>query len=73
MPTVELALEICTFGGAAIMEVADYGLDVGCRADCVLVEGDTLAEAVVTHAPRNLVLKGGHATARDGACVIEAP
>ncbi len=70
---VELALEICTAGGAAIMEVDGYGLEPGCRADCVLVEGETLAEAVVTHAPRNLVLKGGQVTARDGACVIEAP
>ncbi|KAA2311777.1 amidohydrolase family protein [Puniceibacterium sp. HSS470] len=70
---VELALDICTYGGAAIMEAADYGLDLGCHADCVLVEGETLAEAVATHAPRKLVLKGGTVTARDGACVIEAP
>ncbi|RJE80021.1 amidohydrolase family protein [Paracoccus sp. JM45] len=68
-----LALDICTRGGAAILEVADYGLDIGCRADCVLVEGETLAEAIVTHAPRKLVLKAGKVTARDGSCVIEAP
>ena len=70
---VELALEICTAGGAAIMEIEGYGLDVGCRADCVLVEGETLAEAVVMHAPRKLVFKSGEITARDGICVIEAP
>jgi cytosine/adenosine deaminase-related metal-dependent hydrolase len=70
---VELALDICTHGGAAIMAIEGYGLDVGCRADCVLVEGETLAEAVVLHAPRKLVLKAGEITARDGTCVIEAP
>ena len=70
---VELALDICTYGGAAIMETEGYGLDIGCHADCVLVEGETLAEAVATHAPRKLVLKGGQVTARDGTCVIEAP
>ena len=70
---VELALDICTFGGAAIMEVDGYGLEPGCCADCLLVEGETLAEAVVTHAPRKLVLKAGAVIARDGACVIEAP
>jgi cytosine/adenosine deaminase-related metal-dependent hydrolase len=70
---LELALEICTSGGAAIMEIEGYGLDVGCRADCVLVGGETLAEAVVMHAPRKLVLKSGKVTARDGVCVIEAP
>lgn len=70
---VELALEICTYGGAAILEVAGYGLDIGCTADCVLVEGATLAEAIVTHAPRPLAMKAGRVIARDGACVIEAP
>lgn len=70
---VELALDICTYGGAAILELADYGLETGCRADCLLVEGESLAETVVTHAPRKLVLKGGQVIARDGKCVIEAP
>ncbi|MDK3019071.1 amidohydrolase family protein [Pseudodonghicola flavimaris] len=70
---VELALDICTYGGAAIMQAEGYGLDTGCNADCLLVEGETLAEAVVTRAPRKLVLKRGEVIARDGACVIEAP
>lgn len=70
---VEMALDICTFGGAAIMELADYGLAPGCKADAVLVEGETLTEAVVTRAPRKLVLKGGKVTARDGVCVLTAP
>src|SRR6056297_194970 len=70
---IELALDICTFGGAAIMETDGYGLDVGCRADCVLVGGETLAETVAVHAPRKLVLKGGQIVAKDGVCVREAP
>ncbi|QDY68959.1 amidohydrolase family protein [Qingshengfaniella alkalisoli] len=70
---VELALEICTKGGAAVLGLKDYGLGFGCRADCVLVEGETLAEAVALHAPRKLVLKGGRVITRDGKCVIEAP
>lgn len=70
---VELALDICTFGGAAMMDIADYGLDIGCRADCVIVDGETLAEAVVARAPRRLVLKGGRVVARNGECVVAAP
>ncbi|MCB1493481.1 MAG: amidohydrolase family protein [Rhodobiaceae bacterium] len=70
---VEMALAICTTGGAAIMETKGYGLDVGCNADCVLVEGETLAEAVALRAPRKLVLKRGEVIAHDGRCVIEAP
>ncbi|SFD79108.1 amidohydrolase family protein [Roseivivax sediminis] len=70
---VEMALDICTYGGAAIMETQGYGLNVGDRADCVLVEGEALAEAVAMRAPRKLVLKGGAVVARDGICVREAP
>lgn len=70
---VELALDICTQGGAAIMEIEGYGIALGCAADAVLVEGDTLAEAVASRAPRKLVLKGGRVTARDGLCVVAAP
>ena len=70
---VELALDICTHGGARVMDTEDYGLEIGCRADAVLVEGETLAEAVAMHAPRKLVLKAGRIVARDGVAVIEAP
>lgn len=70
---VELALDICTAGGAAILQLEDYGLSTGCKADAVLVEGETLAEAVVLRSPRALVFKGGNVIARDGVCVREAP
>ena len=70
---VELALDICTYGGARVMETEGYGLDVGCHADCVLVEGETLAEAVAMHAPRKMVMKAGKIVAQDGKAVIEAP
>ncbi len=70
---VEMALNICTFGGAAVMALGGYGLGPGCKADAVLVEGETLTDAVVTRAPRKLVLKGGRVTARDGLCVLPAP
>jgi cytosine/adenosine deaminase-related metal-dependent hydrolase len=70
---VELALDICTAGGAAVMGIDGYGLAPGCAADAVLVEGETLAEAVATRAPRKLVLKRGVVVARDGVCVMDAP
>ncbi len=70
---VELALEVCTTGGAEIMGHADHRLVEGAPADLVLVEGETLAEVVALHAPRALVVKGGRAVARDGAALIEAP
>jgi cytosine/adenosine deaminase-related metal-dependent hydrolase len=63
---LELALEIATKGGAAVMAAADYGLAPGCRADLVVVPGETLAEAVVSRRPRALVIKAGRIVARDG-------
>ncbi|MBD2751011.1 amidohydrolase family protein [Microvirga sp. BT688] len=70
---VALALDTCTFGGARMMGLNDYGLDLGCKADLVLLDGETLAEAVVDRRPRRMVLKGGKVIARDGTALIAAP
>lgn len=63
---MEIALETATTGGAAVMELSGYGLRESCDGDVVLLEGESLAEAVVTHAPRSLVVKRGRIVARDG-------
>ncbi|HWL79865.1 MAG TPA: amidohydrolase family protein [Roseomonas sp.] len=70
---VELALDICTAGGAAVMGLQDYGLAPGCQADFVLVEAESLAEAVAARPPRKLVVKRGRIVARDGTALVEAP
>jgi cytosine/adenosine deaminase-related metal-dependent hydrolase len=44
-------------------------LAVGERADLVLLEAETLAEAVVAQPPRRLVVSHGRVVARDGALV----
>lgn len=69
-PDLAMALAVCTTEGAAVMGVADYGLAVGKSADLVLVEGETLAEAVVSRPVRRLVVKGGRIVARDGAALL---
>ncbi|WP_262027376.1 amidohydrolase family protein [Microvirga sp. Mcv34] len=70
---VALALDTCTYGGARMMGLDDYGLEPGCRADLVLLDGETLAEAVVSRRPRKMVMKGGKVIARDGIASISAP
>jgi len=70
---VEMALDVCTHGGAKVMGLKDYGLTPGCAADLVLVDGESLAEVVVSHAPRRLVVKRGRVVARDGAVLADAP
>ena len=42
---------------------------VGERADLVLLEAETLAEAVVAQPPRRLVVSHGRVVARDGALI----
>jgi cytosine/adenosine deaminase-related metal-dependent hydrolase len=69
---LELALDVCTYGGAKMMAIDGYGLAPGCWADFILVDGQTVPEAVVAKPRRNLVVKHGHVVARDGQAVIEA-
>ena len=70
---VALALDTCTYGGARMMGLNDYGLKPSCKADFVLLDGETLAEAVVDRRPRRMVIKGGKVIARDGTALIAAP
>jgi cytosine deaminase len=67
---VEVALRMCTHGGAAVMRAPRYGLDPGCDADLVLVAGETPTMAVMDRAPRALVLKRGRVIAAEGRCII---
>jgi cytosine/adenosine deaminase-related metal-dependent hydrolase len=67
---IQLALDMVTVGGAAIMGARGYGLDVDCQADFVVVDGDAPAEAVVNRSPRALVVKGGRVVAREGVAVV---
>ncbi|NMR29102.1 amidohydrolase [Crystallibacter degradans] len=56
---IELALGAATYNGARILGLEAYGLEVGCAADMVLVPARNLAEAVVAHPQRALVVKNG--------------
>ncbi|MDF2812870.1 MAG: cytosine deaminase [Microvirga sp.] len=70
---VAMALETCTHGGARMMERENYGLEPGCNADLVLLDGETLAEAVVSRRPRKAVIKSGRIVAQDGKSIMTAP
>ncbi len=67
---VELALDICTHGGAKVMGIADYGLAVGCNADLVILPGETLAEAIVERPADRTVVKRGRILARHGELTV---
>ena len=61
----------CVTGAAAVGCGFDrYGLDAGCRADLVLVQAETAAEAIVSAPVRKLVVAGGVVVARDGMLLV---
>ncbi len=67
------ALDVCTKGGAKSMDREAHSLEIGGRGDVVIVEGETIGEAIVTHQPRKLVVTAGNVVARDGKSVKERP
>lgn len=66
---LELALATATSLAARAIGLADYGLKVGAVADFLLVEAETVAEAVAAPPSRKLVVKAGRIVARDGEIV----
>lgn len=70
---LDYALRCCTFHGAAVMGITGYGLSPGNAADLVLVDAESLGQAIVDHPIRKLVLKAGRMVARDGQSLTAAP
>jgi cytosine deaminase len=64
---IAIALDTVTHSGADGCGFADYGLVPGNRADLVLVDAQTVAQAVVARPVRRLVVAGGRIVARAGA------
>ncbi len=70
---MRIALDVCTTGGAHVMELKDYGLAVGCKADLLIVPGEAIADAIVTRSPKRRVIKAGNIVARDGVSIAKVP
>ena len=68
---LRLALDAVTFGGAAAMQLDGYGLEPGNVADLVLVDAETVAEAVAQHPGRRTTIKHGRVVAEDGVALVE--
>lgn len=66
---LQRVLHMCSYGGAAVLGAEGYGVNVGDRADLLLVEAQNDAEAVAMHPPRRCVVKRGKVVARDGHLV----
>ena len=62
---LEMALATCTTEGAKALGLRDYGLEVGCRADFVLMPAETVAEAVAQRPGNRLVVRRGRVVSGD--------
>jgi cytosine deaminase len=67
---VEMALDVCTYGGAKVMRRANYGLEVGCDADIVLLPAEATAHAVVERPAGRTVFKRGAVVVRDDEVLL---
>ncbi len=67
---LRLALDIATFGGAEVIGAKGYGLEPGCAADLVVVDGENHLEAIFERPARWLVMKAGRIVARNGECLV---
>ena len=57
-------LEMATKNGARVMNIdQDYGIEVGKRADLVVLDTELVADALLDLPPRSWVIKGGRVTA----------
>ena len=59
-------LAALTTVAARVLELPEYGMAPGCWADLVLVEAETVAEAVAQRPGRRTTIRRGRVTARDG-------
>jgi cytosine deaminase len=60
---LEMALATCTTEGARALGLRDYGIDIGCAADFVLVKAETIAEAVAQRPGNRVVVRRGRVVA----------
>jgi cytosine deaminase len=64
---LDWALQCVTSAAAVGCGFDRYGLAAGCRADLVLIDAETVAEAIVAAPPRRLVIANGTIVARNGS------
>jgi cytosine deaminase len=62
-PQIEQALHLPRGGAASILGLSDYGVHRGARADLVVLDAETPADALRMQAPRRWVVRGGRVVA----------
>ncbi|WP_448955808.1 amidohydrolase family protein [Labrys neptuniae] len=68
---LQVAFDLITGGAARALNLPDYGLAPGCRADFVALGGDNVAEVVAAPGLDRSVYKGGRLVAENGRFLAE--
>lgn len=68
---IETLYDMATVNGARLMRLPDYGIEVGHRADLVVVAAPSVQEAYRTQPPRVAVIHDGRLVAEHGRIVAE--
>ncbi len=68
---IETLYDMATVNGARLMRLPDYGLEVGRRADLVVVEAPSVQEAYRTQPPRRFVIHDGRVVAERGRVILD--
>jgi cytosine deaminase len=61
---IGLMLDAVTVNGARTLGLEGYGLEVGCRADAVLLDAHSVTDAMRTHPARLAVVRAGRVVAQ---------
>jgi cytosine deaminase len=67
---VDTLYDMATVNGARLMRLSDYGVEVGRRADLVVIDAPSVHEAYRLHAARVAVIHDGRVVARNGRVVV---
>jgi cytosine deaminase len=70
---LEQVLDAITVNGAKALGLADHGLAPGCWGDLVLLEAETVAEAVAQRPGLRATVRRGVVTALDGRALHPSP
>lgn len=63
---LEKVFDMVTYNAAKALGIKDYGLNMGCRADIVIHEAESIKEALRMRLERVYVIKGGQIIAENG-------
>jgi cytosine deaminase len=64
-PRLDALLDAVTTMAARVMGIEGHGLEPGCRADLVVLDGTTVREVVGRHSPPRYVIAGGRVVAEN--------